>query len=109
MIYSATGTGLSRVLDALHPGGVFAMWADGLPDLEFEALLIEVFGKAEGRTVCFANPHTGGTSTSSVYLAGGTLAGRHEVPDGLCRGAGGEGQGPNPSQGSQKNVRKPIR
>lgn len=68
-----TREGLSRLLDVLHPGGVFAMWADGLPDPEFVALLMEVFGKAEGHKVNFGNPHTGGTSTSTVYRAGGTL------------------------------------
>ena len=68
-----TRAGLSRLLDVLHPGGVFAMWADGLPDPEFVALLIDVFGTADGRTVRFANPHTGGESASTVYLAGGTL------------------------------------
>ena len=68
-----TNEGLSRILDALHPGGVFAMWADGLPDEKFVSLLCDVFGKAEGRKVSFPNPHTGGESTSTVYLAGGTL------------------------------------
>ena len=67
--------GLSRVRDVLHRGGVFAMWADGSPDETFVALLGEVFGKAEGRTVVFPNPHTGGESASAVYLAGGELAG----------------------------------
>jgi spermidine synthase len=65
--------GISRVREALHPGGVFAMWADGLPDHGFVALLNEVFGRAEGRAVSFPNPHTGGESASTVYLAGGTL------------------------------------
>jgi spermidine synthase len=68
-----THDGLSRVRDVLHPGGVFAMWADGLPDENFVTLLTEVFGTAEGRKVSFPNPHTGGESTSTVYLAGGTL------------------------------------
>ena len=66
--------GLSRVRDVLRPGGVFAMWADGLPDAEFVALLRGVFGAAEGRKVVFPNPHTGGESASTVYLAGGKLA-----------------------------------
>lgn len=70
-----THEGLSRVRGALHPGGVFAMWADGLPDPGFVSLLSGVFGKAEGRAVVFPNPHTGGESTSTVYLAGGTLGG----------------------------------
>lgn len=68
-----THDGLSRVREVLHPGGVFAMWADGPPDADFEALLIDVFGKAEGRVVSFPNPHTGGESISAVYIAGGTL------------------------------------
>ncbi|MFU8893211.1 MAG: spermidine synthase [Luteolibacter sp.] len=69
-----TRDGLALVRDALHPGGVFAMWADALPDAEFVALLREVFHHAEGREITFPNPHTGGESTSTVYLAGGTLA-----------------------------------
>lgn len=67
--------GMAGVREALHPGGVFAMWADGLPDRDFVSLLIEVFGNAEGRAVSFQNPHTGGESASTVYLAGGTLGG----------------------------------
>jgi spermidine synthase len=70
-----THEGLSRVRQVLHPGGVFAMWADGLPAGEFVGLLTDVFGHAEGREVTFPNPHTGGDSTSTIYLAGGTLGG----------------------------------
>lgn len=67
-----TEAGLALVRDAaLHPGGIFAMWADGAPDPDFERLLATVFGRAEGRTVCFPNPLTGGESSSTVYLAGG--------------------------------------
>lgn len=66
-----THDGLSRVRDVLHPGGVFAMWADGPPDAAFTAVLADVFGKAEGRAVRFPNPHTGGESASTVYVAGG--------------------------------------
>jgi spermidine synthase len=68
-----TREGMSRVRDALHPGGVFAMWADGLPDGDFVSLLNDVFGHAEGREVVFPNPHTGGESTSTVYRAGGSI------------------------------------
>ena len=66
-----TYDGLSRVRDVLHPGGVFAMWADGLPDRNFVSLLNDVFGNAEGRAVSFPNPHTGGESASTIYRAGG--------------------------------------
>lgn len=54
------------------------MWADGLPDPDFAALLRDVFGHAEGRAVSFPNPHTGGESASTVYLAGGTLGGKRQ-------------------------------
>jgi spermidine synthase len=68
--------GMSLLRDSLHPGGVFAMWADGFPDRDFVELLTNVFGKAEGREVSFPNPHTGENSISTVYLAGGTLTQR---------------------------------
>jgi len=63
--------GLIRVKDTLHPGGIFAMWADGEPDSDFTGLLETVFGRARGETVRFPNPHTDGESASTVYLAGG--------------------------------------
>lgn len=64
-----THDGLARVRGALHPGGVFAMWADGLPDQGFVSLLNGVFVNADGRAVRFPNPHTGGESASTIYLA----------------------------------------
>jgi spermidine synthase len=68
-----TEAGLARVREVLHPGGIFAMWADGAPDPDFERVLAAVFGRAEGRAVSFPNPLTGGESVSTVYLAGDRL------------------------------------
>jgi len=65
-----TREGLACLGAALHPGGIFAMWADGNPDRDFEALLASVFGRAKGERVTFPNPHTGDESSSTVYLAG---------------------------------------
>ena len=64
---------LTRVREVLHPGGIFAMWADGAPDPDFERVLAAVFGRAQGRAVSLPNPLTGGESASTVYLAGGRL------------------------------------
>ena len=64
-----TRDGLSAVRDALHPGGVFGMWADGDPERGFERLLSAVFASASGCRVEFDNPLTGGRSASTVYLA----------------------------------------
>ncbi len=61
--------GLERLADRLHPGGVFALWSDEVPEPDFTALLAEVFGSAEGHEVTFANPLTGGTSANGVYVA----------------------------------------
>jgi spermidine synthase len=65
--YSADG--LRELTRMLHDGGVFALWADGLPDQDFLAVLIEVFADARADIVEFANFYTGSTSSSTVYLA----------------------------------------
>jgi spermidine synthase len=64
-----TAPGLRRLTTRLHDGGVFALWADGLPDRQFLAVLREVFEQAQADVVEFANFYTGGTSSSTVYLA----------------------------------------
>lgn len=61
--------GLERVRDRLHPGGVFALWSDDLPDPAFEAVVTTVFGACTSHVVPFPNPHAGGESTNSVYVA----------------------------------------
>ncbi len=59
-----------RRLDAhLRPGGVFALWSDDPPDEEYGATLAAVFASWDAHVVTFANPHTGGESASTVYVA----------------------------------------
>jgi spermidine synthase len=64
-----TPEGLRRTARHLHPGGVFALWSDDPPDPDFGATLAEVFATTSARVVTFPNPHTGGESTNTVYLA----------------------------------------
>ncbi len=64
-----TGAGLRRLLDRLHPGGVFALWSDDPPAPAFVALLGEVFATVEAHVVAFPNPYTDEGSTNSVYVA----------------------------------------
>ncbi len=62
-------SGLQRLKDLLHPGGVFALWSDDPPAEDFLAVLRTVFAEVTGHLVPFANPLTGGTSTNGVYVA----------------------------------------
>ena len=64
-----TEAGLRRLTRLLHPGGVFALWADGDPDAQFLSVLSCVFDRARADEVRFANFLTGGTSASTVYVA----------------------------------------
>ena len=54
----------------LHPGGVFALWSDEMPDDEFLALLAGSFETARAHIVTFPNPLTESDSASTVYVAG---------------------------------------
>ncbi len=63
-----TVTGLGRVADRLHPGGVFALWSDAPPEDGFSAVLASAFTTSSVHVVPFANHLTGGTSTNTVYL-----------------------------------------
>lgn len=62
--------GLRRVREALNPGGVFALWSDDPADAAFVAAMTDIFGHAASHLVTFPNPLTGGTSASTVYVAG---------------------------------------
>ena len=64
-----TPAGLRGVAGKLHPGGVFGLWSNDRPDERFTRLLAEVFESAQPHEVRFANPYTGGESSSTVYLA----------------------------------------
>jgi spermidine synthase len=64
-----TAGGLGRLLDHLHPGGVFALWSDDPPDPAFVTLLHEVFAAVDAHVVPFPNPYTGEASSNTVYVA----------------------------------------
>lgn len=64
-----TVTALGGLCGKLHPGGIFGLWSNDPPDPAFMGLLEQVFQSCESHTVSFANPYTGGTSSSTVYLA----------------------------------------
>jgi spermidine synthase len=64
-----TTTGLHRLSDRLHPGGVFGLWSDDAPDEDFLAVLRECFATTAAHVVTFANPLTGGTAANTVYVA----------------------------------------
>ena len=69
-----TADGLRRLAGRLLPDGVFALWSDDPPDPPFVGVLREVFTTAAAHVVSFPNPLTGGTSTNTVYVAGGQPA-----------------------------------
>jgi spermidine synthase len=66
--------GLRRVAGRLNPGGVFALWSDDPPDVEFLPILEEVFAETTAHVVRFANPITGGESANTVYVSTVSLA-----------------------------------
>lgn len=66
--------GLRRMARHLRPGGVFAMWSDGLPLDGFMVELGEAFVGVRAEVVPFENPLLGKTSESTVYVA------RREAP-----------------------------
>lgn len=61
--------GLRRLGSLLRQDGVFALWSDDPPADDFLATLGAVFEEVSGHVVSFPNPHTGGTSACSVYVA----------------------------------------
>ncbi|MGZ5405957.1 MAG: spermidine synthase [Nocardioides sp.] len=61
--------GLRGLRSLLRPDGVFALWSDDPPAEDFLTTLGTVFEQASGHVVSFPNPHTGGTSACSVYVA----------------------------------------
>ena len=61
--------GLKRLSAHLHPGGVFGLWSNELPDASFTARLAEVFATARAERVTFHNPLQNRDSTQTVYLA----------------------------------------
>lgn len=64
-----TEQGLRAMASKIHPGGVFALWSDDLPDERFSTLLDSVFESSTAHVVSFPNPYTQAESTNSVYIA----------------------------------------
>ena len=64
-----TSPALRKLADTLHPGGIFGLWSNDPPDADFTRLLDAVFQSSESHIVTFANPYTGGESSSTIYLA----------------------------------------
>ncbi|MEY9840707.1 spermidine synthase [Streptacidiphilus sp. EB103A] len=62
-------TGLRRLAEGLHPGGVFALWSNDPPDQEFMAALAQVFAEVRAEIVTFDNPLQQREAANTVYLA----------------------------------------
>jgi hypothetical protein len=53
----------------LRPGGVFGLWSNDPPDVDFTAALADVFATVRAEVVAFDNPLQRRTSTNTVYVA----------------------------------------
>lgn len=62
-------TGLQKMARKIRPGGVFGLWSNDPPEIEFSRLLETVFDSSETHIVSFPNPYLGGESANTVYLA----------------------------------------
>lgn len=61
--------GLRCIARHLHPGGVFALWSNELPDEDFQRVLEAVFASSQAQVVRFDNPYTSGESANTIYVA----------------------------------------
>lgn len=64
-----TVAGLRNLAQKLHPGGIFGLWSNDPPDIEFITLLDTVFHSSVSHIVTFTNPYTGDESSNTVYIA----------------------------------------
>jgi len=64
-----TESALQSMANKLHAGGIFGLWSNDPPEIEFINLLESVFASIETHIVTFPNPYTGGDATNTVYLA----------------------------------------
>jgi spermidine synthase len=72
--------GLQRLAAHLHPGGVFGLWSNELPDDAFTQRLSAVFAAARAERVTFHNPLQNREFTQTIYLARTERAGeQHEA------------------------------
>ena len=61
--------GLHRLAARLHPEGVFALWSDDPPDVDFMVVMDNVFPSCEAHVVTFPNPYTDQDAANTVYVA----------------------------------------
>jgi spermidine synthase len=61
--------GLRRLAGFLQPGGVFALWSNDPPDVEFLQSLAAVFATAQAHVVKFHNPMSDCEAANTVYVA----------------------------------------
>lgn len=59
---------LSSLANKIYPGGIFGLWSNDPPDVEFIKRLESIFQKAESHVISFPNPYTGGESSCTVYI-----------------------------------------
>ena len=62
-------TGLARLRDCLHEGGVFALWSNDGPTEDFMSKLAEVFPTCSAEIIQIDNPLNGIKSSNTIYLA----------------------------------------
>ena len=60
---------LSLVAEQLTEHGIFAIWSNDAPDVQFTDELSRSFGKAYAEQVWFENPYSGGKSSNTIYIA----------------------------------------
>ena len=61
--------GLQSLASKLNDKGLFGLWSNDPPEIEFEDLLGSVFQTIETHNIEFPNPYTGKNSANTVYLA----------------------------------------
>lgn len=66
--------GLEKLAEHLLPNGIFALWSNDPPDLEFMETLNAVFVDVESHVVKFPNPLLESESANTVYVARKYLA-----------------------------------
>lgn len=64
-----TADGQRMLAGRLEQGGVYGLWSDDPPDEDHIGVVEQAFASCEARVVTFANPLTGGESSSTVYVA----------------------------------------
>lgn len=64
-----TRAGLARIAGHLRPGGVFGLWSNDPPDVNFQVELDAVFVQAEANVVKFPNPLIDAEAACTVYIA----------------------------------------